>query len=578
MIIKLQLHSRESELIAYLNMADFLLFKSVEEVNGENTTNIIISADHEFAEYFVKYNRILFYEDSDAKWHERIIARTKKQTKTNAIEIYTESALYETLSSWVNFTDLTGRTVANGITEMIGAATPTTRFIAGTSDILGSFYMQRTKCTLYTALRDWAEKVGGELQERIEVSGDTITRKIDILSRIGEDRGKVAYDDREIVNYSEEVKQGDIYTGMAGYGKYIDGVQVTFEDVEWSISAGDPADKPAGQNHITLPDEFKNEYGFYTDGDYHHRITKHEDREIEDPEELLQKTWEALSNSVISDIGYQLDLLDLQALGFESEEINLGDTIGIVVRKFNTKFKIRAIKKETNHLDKSQNRFSFGTPRKNIADAVSTTIKTAEKAASDIAANYLSSIVNAWNAEIAAGTSYMRADPSGGLSFYDTLDENTATMVLNLCAGAWRIANSKTAGEWNYRTVATGDGINGSEIYTGVLHGPNMDIDLSTGIIYFGERINGVIENPVMQFSIDGFEIIGNTMNASHTSEVMEYIAKNGNVIAYFAATGAYIPTLIVDTQIKLAKARFQPATLTIAGNIYEGVGITIND
>ncbi len=577
MITKLQLHDQENNLISYLQIEDFNSFEGVDSVDFENTISIVASNSHpQFTELSKKYNKILFYDTGNAQWQEYII--TEVSIDLSEIYVYAEHSIFEMNSCFIDFSDLTGRTVINGINELIESAEPQTNWIAGTSDIIGNFYMQRSKTTLMQSLLDWGIKVGGELSPRIEISGSTITRYIDIVSQRGSDRGKVIYDDREMETFNQKISAEDVFTAAYGYGQIIDEVALSFEDVEWSILNGDPVDKPVGQKYITLSDDLQEEFGLYSNNVYQHRFTHFTDTQISDPNELITKTYDMLTANILNKIGYSITAFDLKALGFDSEEIRVGDTVGLVVSILGLKLKTRVIKIAKNYHDGTKNKFEFGTPKKTIADSLVSTLSVARNAEKKAIENHIQSVLDQWNAEIAAGTSYMKADPTGGLSFFNDIDEEAATEALNLRAGAWRIANSKTAGEWNYRTVATGSGIAAGEVNTGVMHGQNMDIDLDTGIIYFGERVNGVIENPVMQYSVDGFQIIGDTMDANHTSEVMEYIAKNGNIIAYFAANGAYIPTLIVDTQIKLSKTRFQPMTMEISGQTYQGFSVTIND
>ena len=560
MITRLQIHTNESVPIGHLNLNDFKKFKHTDEVNGKNCLEIIANIYNPYAEYFVKYNRIMFYNTDQNEWLEFIIQRIKTDDE---IFIYCENSIYELNSFKDPFLSITGNTVTTGQTEILSKAT--TNWLVGTTDITGTYSMQRSKHDIKENTYDWARKVGGEVKPRILFSGGAITRYVDTLSSIGEDRGKVVFDDREIRSFSANKPIDDYYTAAYGYGVTDNETQLDFSEVEWSISNGDPIDKPLGQSWVGLADSVKGTFGVYTGSGYQHRTTIYEDTEETDALALLQATYDSLIANIVSKTEYALSIADPKSFGFYTEEIRLGDTVGISITRLGLKFKARVVKYIHDYLDEGNNDFDFNFSRGRITDTLSQTKITATSALNlanrsltkkTSYEDLLGNLLDQWNAEVNASGANTYSSTDGILSL-NAESYETATKGLNIVSGILRIANSKIGGLFDWSTMLTGDGIIADAIYTGVIRGENFDIDLNSGLIQFGKRVDGVIDNPVMQFTLDGFNIPGEEVTSVFTGNGHEYTrTDNGQIVAKFNKDEASAPILRADKEIRMGNFR----------------------
>ncbi len=180
----------------------------------------------------------------------------------------------------------------------------------------------------YEAISKIIDTWGGEL--RFTVSFDEETNKItervvNIVDRRGVDEGdrfEVGYN-VENIHYTEMTYPvsalygwgGSVETENGGNSRYID-----FADVVWSVSAGDPVNKPKGQKWVEFP-EAKSKYGLQnSDGSIINTFGQWQDENITDPEELLKKTYEQLVNVASKPEGnYTLDVIP-------TDKVSLGDT------------------------------------------------------------------------------------------------------------------------------------------------------------------------------------------------------------------------------------------------------------
>lgn len=165
-----------------------------------------------------------------------------------------------------------------------------------------------------------------EIEYRVEFDGNRVLGYfIDVYAN-GE-RGNKTYKRFE---YGENVKGiarkrnlYDFASAMIGVGK--DGL--TFKDIEWKKSKGDPADKPLGQDFIVdlEANEKFNKHGKYIKGLY-------ENNDITNPQDLLLKTWERLQEVKEPKFDYEVDLAMTTT---EYEDIKVGDTVYVIDNDYN---------------------------------------------------------------------------------------------------------------------------------------------------------------------------------------------------------------------------------------------------
>lgn len=522
-----------NNLLAYLDPAECSVCYTDKELNGQNLMYITTDRTQYAAQFLVKNNRVMFFQHNKNKWQEYIISETTLYDET--VDVQLESSLYATFQNWIEFVDITGNTVINGMQKAFTAAMPTPQWSPGRSDITGSYYMQRTRTNLKAWIFDWVAKVGGELEEEITIVNNKVVRKVNILSSIGADLGKTLYDDRDLTDINIKDPSRTIYTAAFGYGKMLDindtgeSQPTTFKDIVWTVAGGDPVDKPLGQEWVALPDEYKQKFGYYDINNVlQHSMGSYKEEGVEVPSELLRRTYDFLIDNVSDKTEYSISAIDLFALTNESIELNLGDMIGIEVKQLNYKhFRLKTMRYKESLIDSSENDFELNNTTSTIADVLvdndSQISDLKDRVDGLIGGALTGSVLDKWNEEINKDASYFTyASPQDGLVVYNANTVTAATKATQLKGGSLRISNTKTSGQFNWTTVLTGDGIIATAIYTGILAGNMFDLDLDSGIVKMGTRnASGIIANPSLQLNADGsisMKIGGADLNTTITN------------------------------------------------------------
>lgn len=527
------IQDRDNNLLAVLDPQECYDCVKDQTINADNTLELVLDVSHYAAQFLKKDNRIMYLDNIKNKWHEYVMSGIEQQGYK--ITVNAESSLYDTLSNWIDFIDITGNTVVTGLQKIFNTCSPKSNWNAGTSDITGNYQMQRTRYTLKEVIFAWANKVSGELEERIVIYNNKPTRYVDIKQSIGSNKGKVLYDDRDLTDINIEVPVDTIYTMAYGYGKSetVEGTEeskpITFKDIVWTVAGGDPVDKPAGQEWVALPDEYKQKYGYYdTNGILQHRATGYEESGVEVPSELLQRTYDFLLKNVQDQSIYKLTAADYKALGLNPIEISLGDIIGARIAKLGDIYissKVLRYKEDLKNPD--NNEIDLENSAKSISDNLInnerqiTDLKDRIDRIGDIV--FTQNILDKWNQEINAESGYLVVgSPLDGLAVYNAPTIVASTKAVQLKGGSIRIANTKTSGQFDWDTVMTGDGIIADALYTGILAGNMFDLDLDSGIVKMGKRnVSGVIDAPALQLNADGsisMKIGGADLNTTITN------------------------------------------------------------
>ncbi|MGF2119119.1 phage tail spike protein, partial [Enterococcus casseliflavus] len=182
--------------------------------------------------------------------------------------------------------------------------------------VSGSFYYLSVKESLKQL-----QTLGCEVVFKCNVTGNGITDKwVEIYKQIGIVSNK-RFDYGE--NALEVVRQRDrskLYTSLIGRGKGEEvgdgyGRRIEFTDIEWKKSAGDPLDKPKGQNWLEYP-EMTKLYGMPTkSGARRKRESVLILEDIEDPKELIKATYEALVDYSRPYIQFKTSVLGSDTIG-----------------------------------------------------------------------------------------------------------------------------------------------------------------------------------------------------------------------------------------------------------------------
>ena len=397
--------------------------------------------------------------------------------------------------------------------ELVGVLTTIldgSRWQLGTVNIqrryTGNFYYVTRK----EAISKLIEATQIEIKPRLEFSRGKITgRYLDVFTRLGGRNGKVFVHGRDLLTVSEKKSQGAIYTAVVGRGKGEEtdtggyGRRISFKDVEWRRTSGQPVDKPVGQEYVEIPAMTKL-YGFEKGTKPRIKIVEFQDET--DKEKLLRLSYEWLEKNSRMQVEYSAKVLNVGNL-------ELGDTVGIFNPKLGIKYETRVFKVKRNLVNNKLTEFGIGD--KVTTSPFSRTIELAKemKNFQDDTVYWLDKIRERLSDKLINEDGYnydLKADneykvPAGYYSFDKPIDQNP-TKVVYMGAGKIAIADSKKpTGEWNWKTFLDGRGATLDLINTGVLKAGRIQSadgrsywDLDTGEFHMEQSaINEAVKTAV---------------------------------------------------------------------------------
>ena len=234
---------------------------------------------------------------------------------------------------------------------MIDLVLEGTRYEVGDVESFGNKSSSFFRNNVLESIHKIANLFSGELEDRYVIENGKITgRYIDMVHAIGNDTGKTLELSHDVLKFSQTDETATLFTGLYGVGASIQSERedeetgdtivsnsrkVTFEDIEWQVANGDPLDKPFGQEFLVHP-EATNEYGLVK-GVERIPLFGIMEFDTEDPEELLQLTYNALIQSIVPRYSFEIDVVTLGGfIGYEAHAISLGDTLRCINREFAT--------------------------------------------------------------------------------------------------------------------------------------------------------------------------------------------------------------------------------------------------
>ena len=419
--------------------------------------------------------------------------------------------------------------------ELVGVLTTIldgSRWQLGTVNIqrryTGNFYYVTRK----EALSKLIEATQIEIKPRLEFSRGKITgRYLDVFTRLGGRNGKVFFHGRDLLTVSEKKSQGAIYTAVVGRGKGEEtdtggyGRRISFKDVEWRRTSGQPVDKPVGQEYVEIPAMTKL-YGFEKGTKPRIKIVEFQDET--DKEKLLRLSYEWLEKNSRMQVEYSAKVLNVGNL-------ELGDTVGIFNPKLGIKYETRVFKVKRNLVDNKLTEFGIGD--KVNTSPFSRTIELAKemKNFQDDTVYWLDKIRERLSDKLINEDGYnydLKADneykvPAGYYSFDKPIDQNP-TKVVYMGAGKIAIANSKKpTGEWNWKTFLDGRGATLDLINTGVLRAGRIQSadgrsywDLDTGEFHMEQSAINEAVKTVVNGKVQ--EIVGEVKKNLPTKEELK--------------------------------------------------------
>ena len=420
-----------------------------------------------------------------------------------------------------------------------------------------SFY----RCTAKEALNTILSEYNVELQTRLTVSSDGVyQRYIDILDRIGADRGKRYVYDKDVTSVKRTYQRGKIATALFGFGKGEEvgdgfGRRIDFSE----INSG----KAYVENQTALA-----QYGRLQNGQRVHVYDYVVFDDVTDKPELLTKTTAELAVRSQLPVTYEANVIDL---GLDHENTAIGDTVRVIDgdHRYSTRVNYLLETEDGAQVRLANRILNIADSQKNINRMLSDLSSRAgvwDEAQKIKDGSYLNGLLDALNdqANTSGGWTFFR--DGEGILTVNNPDPALATEAVNIVGGTIRVASTKKPDNtWNWRTFITGEVVAADLITAGILKGGKVHWNLETGVLYIGDSESTAnllwdgtslsISQGAVKINSAGIEITDTNSQtiARHTADETVYVLKStGNPFASYGAGQA-------DVDIMNARKVYSP-------------------
>ena len=366
---------------------------------------------------------------------------TEKVTDEQVTYTCIENA-YDELASYTYIKDKRPTAIASAMLQMVLDGT---RWSVGACPEVSPKFCSFYYISVLEAIQKIVNLWGFEVQFQVKIDGITNEikqRNINLYTKLGKRTNKRFEYGSNLLSVTQANDSTGLYTALVGRGKGVQvsegdtdtdpdgyGRRITFADVVWSTQSGNPLNKPAGQEYLEDPNATA-VYGF---PDGHPRIGFVVFQDCEDPNELIQLTYNKLQEVNHPQVQFSANIADVGSL-------NLGDTIAIIRHDIGIEYYTRVFKVVHDLLDSSNNTVELGD---NIAGSNSITqqISNIQNNQSNVQ-NAIDTIVmnGADGNKLFFGTDFP-ANGTDGDIFYKTL-ENGGTEMYIYKDGGWQLVVS----------------------------------------------------------------------------------------------------------------------------------------
>lgn len=317
----------------------------LEKLNEDFTYEFEVSGQHKDARHLIEGNRVVF-KDIDGNFQEFTIYMVEDSRNGADLSkrVYCEHSVYEIADDIVTDLRVINGTPRDAMTKALSSS----RYEVGQVDELGTGTINFYYSNGVDNLNRVTKTFGGELRYRVILSDDgkkIEKRLVDLLVRRGADNGRRFEHTKDMHSVKRKVDMSGLKTAIypRGKGEEIEDTggftrKPTIENVQWAIEAGDPVNKPLGQEWIGDPEALER---FGHSGGTRHRFGII-DVESTDPEEIIVEGWKALQEVCTPKTTYEVDAQDLELFGLTHESVRLGDTVYIIDREFTPELRVAA--------------------------------------------------------------------------------------------------------------------------------------------------------------------------------------------------------------------------------------------
>lgn len=257
--------------------------------------------------------------------------------------------------------EITNKTIAEVLNSTDGLLTGT-GWAIGTNTTSNTSSCDIATGDVWSATRTLQQNWNAYILPRITVGSAGITGKyLDVMPAGGTWRGFRLSLDKNANELGVIWDDSKLKTALYAFGQEKNKTPLTFKDVVWTTSGGDPVNKPANQTYVEDPTATAN-YG----RNGRPRFGYYQNASITDAATLLQKTWEVLQTVSIPDVTVNATVSDLHRLGYVDVPLRLHDTALIEIRPTGVILQKEIIQYTEDLLDPLQSRLTIGTYIPNI--------------------------------------------------------------------------------------------------------------------------------------------------------------------------------------------------------------------
>ena len=289
----------------------------------------------------------------------KILTETQEDNQVNYTAV--ESA-YDELGAYSYIKDLRpqNRTAKEMLTQLLAQTRYSVGYVADTGTQTTNFYYTTVLASLQSVVNLF------NLEITFDVIFDPIDnqvkrRLVNLYHQQGARTGRrFEYGDK-LLSVTCEQSSDELVTALVGRGSSVqvsegtdgspDGYsrKITFADVVWKKSAGNPLDKPAGQEYLEDPSATA-VYGF---SDGKPRIGFVEFDKINDKNLLIKATYDKLQELKRPKVSFKASVTDVGSL-------NLGDTVAIIRHDLKIEYSTRVYKVTHDLLNRQNNTVELG--------------------------------------------------------------------------------------------------------------------------------------------------------------------------------------------------------------------------
>lgn len=289
----------------------------------------------------------------------KILTETQEDNQVSYTAV--ESA-YDELGAYSYIKDLRpqNRTAKEMLTQILAQTRYSVGYVADTGTQTTNFYYTTVLASLQSVVNLFnLEITFGVVFDPID--NQVKRRLVNLYQQQGARTGRrFEYGDK-LLSVTQEQSSEELVTALVGRGSSVqvsegtdgspDGYsrKITFADVVWKKSAGNPLDKPAGQEYLEDPSATA-VYGF---SDGKPRIGFVEFDKIDDKNLLIKATYDKLQELKRPKVSFKASVTDVGNL-------NLGDTVAIIRHDLKIEYLTRVYKVTHDLLNRQNNTIELG--------------------------------------------------------------------------------------------------------------------------------------------------------------------------------------------------------------------------